>query len=851
MRALAAAQQQAMLNVAPTGAAGGMGALGTSEEGGALSEVDFVTLLTVTRKSLIWIVLLLIMSLAGAQLFIRYTRPLYQSMSIIKFDEESEANQLGLSMMGGPISDRAKVSRLGGEVELIKSEMLFTQLKDSLDMRVSYFAEGTVLESELYSASPFKITYQLLDRGLFNQKFDLTLIDSKRITLQYKFGGQTISGEYRVGEPIKAPGIIMTVALSRNFVPESTDQNYHFVVNSDASLSQYLNLNLQVQVLNPDANTITISFTDHSPLKAHDIVKSITALYRATKIAKSSQSTAQTLAFLDGQIVATNDSLRQVERQMQQFVKSAGSFDVKSELPGIITSLTEELQQRVALQNQLNQLETVQRTLDRQGDLTQTIVLLNDPLTEPIREELNRLNQLQLQRQLVGTSYRDNTAVAQRLNAQYDHTRATVSQYMTQVRRQVTNSLNQLNERISQLNGRMQEMPREETELTRLGRRVALFEKFVLDLLTKKVEYQIVKAGTTPDFQILSAPTIPSEPVYPEKFIIYVIGAAIGLVMGMGLIAGRYFSHNTVTSIRELELNSLASVLGMIPSYTKEKMLVSRLVVDKNPKSAISESIRSIRTNLEFLGSVKNRKKLISVTSTISGEGKTFVAVNLGGIIAQADQKVLLLDLDMRKPKVHLAFEADNQRGMSTLLIDKHTIAECVQKSAIDTFDFISAGPTPPNPSELLLSPRFDEILNDLHQIYDVIIIDTPPVGLVTDGILIMRKVDIPIYIVRAGYSRKVFLKNINKIIRQNGFTHLCTILNDARSGGLYGYGYGYGYSYGYGYGYGNGYGYYEEVEPKKAEGGLLSGLRSRLSNSDKPSGRAGESAPEGDDDDE
>jgi tyrosine-protein kinase Etk/Wzc len=194
------------------------------------------------------------------------------------------------------------------------------------------------------------------------------------------------------------------------------------------------------------------------------------------------------------------------------------------------------------------------------------------------------------------------------------------------------------------------------------------------------------------------------------------------------------------------------------------------------------------------------------------------VAVNLGGIIALSDQKVVILDLDLRKPKVNIAFDAENNIGVSTILIEKHSVQECIQKTAVENLHFIPAGPTPPNPSELILNPKFDDMLAELYQLYDVIIVDTPPIGLVTDGILVMRKADIPIYIVRADYSKKIFLKSINKIMRSNNFKNLTVVLNDARGASAYGYGYGYGY--GYEYGYGNSY--YDEEEKE----GLLTRLR-------------------------
>lgn len=200
----------------------------------------------------------------------------------------------------------------------------------------------------------------------------------------------------------------------------------------------------------------------------------------------------------------------------------------------------------------------------------------------------------------------------------------------------------------------------------------------------------------------------------------------------------------------------------------------------------------------------------MSVTSTISGEGKTFVAINLSGVIALSGVKVVIIDLDMRKPKIHRAFDVDNEVGMSTILIGKNTVEQCIHKTSIDSLDFISAGPTPPNPSELILRDEFDKTLKHLHTIYDLIFIDTPPVGLVTDGIIIMKKVDQPLYVVRAEYSKKGFEKNINKLVINNNFKNLGAILNGFDNS--IGYGYGYKYGYGYGYGYGSGY-YHEEAK--------------------------------------
>jgi capsular exopolysaccharide synthesis family protein len=226
----------------------------------------------------------------------------------------------------------------------------------------------------------------------------------------------------------------------------------------------------------------------------------------------------------------------------------------------------------------------------------------------------------------------------------------------------------------------------------------------------------------------------------------------------------------------------------------------------------MAESFRSVRTNLQFLNAERS-KTSIAVTSTISGEGKTFVSLNLAGIIAFGEKKVIVCDLDMRKPKIHKGFNAPNDKGMSTLLIGKHSMDECIQKSTLANLDFITAGPVPPNPSELIISKRMDAIMEQLLEHYDYVIFDTPPVGLVTDGVSLLKKVDIPVYVFRAEYSQKPFIQVADKLINEN-LINLNVVLNGVDlDRNRYTYRYSYGYGYGYGYGSA---GYYDETSTRK-----------------------------------
>jgi capsular exopolysaccharide synthesis family protein len=826
------AELEEMIRNATGGGNTNVPAAAEPEEESVGGGIDLPLLLSVTRRSLPWMVLLVLLGLAASWTYLRYTKPVYQSSSTIKIDERQEADRLGLGALGAAADQRQNISKLAGEVELIKSDLIYSRLRDSLPLDVNYYAEGTVLETELYNASPFKVEYTVREPIQYNRKFTVRVLDAERFRLSYLLGQQEVDGEYRFGQPVTTPGFTLRLTPTRLFNSQTPESSFYFVINDAGSINGYLSSNLAVNVINPEANTVGIIFTDHNPLKARDIVNKIDSVYLQVKLARNNQATQQTLAFLEGQLLENRQRLSGAELNLQDFVRRSKTYDAKADLAiltGQLTELQKErelLERRASVLADLNALVRRERvTADDEATVEQSIpglATLQDP---QLTQQIALLNEQQREMRKILQSYQPNATTAIRIKEdQLRRTQASIQKLLQQNLQLVQKEIRDLDRRSGEFNSQLLSLPGKETELARLRRPLELYDKTYQTLMEKMIDFNIQKAGTTADFQILSPASLPGAPIFPIKLMVYAIGLAVGAMLGLGLVAGRYLLHNTVTNIRELERNSVAPVLGIVPSYEKEKLSVSKLIVDKNPKSSISEAIRSIRTNLEFVATSK-QKRLISITSTISGEGKTFVAVNLGGIIALSDQRVIIIDLDMRKPKVNLAFDAENTKGVSTILIDRHSVQECIQRTNIPTLDFISAGPTPPNPSELILHPQFDRMLEELKQNYDVIIIDTPPVGLVTDGVLIMRKVDVPIYIVRAGYSKKTFLKNINKLVRGSGFNKLTTILNDAQAGGMYGYGYGYGY--GYSYGYGNGYGYYEDT---KAPTGLLARLRRRFS---------------------
>jgi capsular exopolysaccharide synthesis family protein len=350
--------------------------------------------------------------------------------------------------------------------------------------------------------------------------------------------------------------------------------------------------------------------------------------------------------------------------------------------------------------------------------------------------------------------------------------------------------LQEITQRKQLLENQFVNMPDQSTQFSKNERYYKLYEEFYLILMQSKSGFEIAKAGATTDFKILSPATLPSKPISPNRLMIAGIGLVSSFTLIVFFIGFLYIVNNKITNLQELEKISGVPVLGVIPSSRSS----AGIYVVSHPKSIVSEAIRTLRTNLEFF-KPNTKQKVLAISSTVSGEGKSFVALNLGSALALSQKKVLLVDLDMRKSKHNLPFPVnDHSKGMSTVLIQKNDWRECVIPTTLEFFDYLPSGPNPPNPSELLLGETFLKVLGELKTHYDFIILDTPPVGLLTDGIQAMRQADVSIYIFRANYSKREFLLNLQRIININKFTNITTILNAMSSAGERAYGYGYGY---------------------------------------------------------
>ncbi len=742
--------------------------------------IDADKLLAVIRKNKWWILLIFIVCNLLAYLTIRWTKDLFESQSEMKLEVKRDATELGIKT----IVEDQNLNLIAGEIEQIKSKVFFDRVIDSLSIQISYFSIGNVLKDEMYKRSPYLVQFSNIEPSLLDKSIYFDFIDSESFRIRLNDTGSFTEGSF--GKPISLSGSVLIFSRTKFYEPNDAN-DYYFVVHSRGVLVNYLSTNIKVEPLNFNANTIRVSFQDNNSLKAYDIVNKVDSLYIAYSNEQKNLANRQKIEWL-------NNELSQVEKRMQNFESYFENFTLKNKS----SDLGQDLKRTII---------AINRADSQRFQLTKKMTLLNETidginsgkisisyqqrnfLPDYLNKKLEDLSRMQQERDRLGLAYNENTFAFRQKEKEMNSLRELVYGQLAELKKEWLKTLAELGQTKDRLEKEFATMPDKNTQFSKNQRFYKLYEEFYLSMMQSKAQFEIAQAGNTPDFKILSPATLPTVPISPKRYLILGIGIVAGIVLNFFFIGIIYLVNNKITSTQEVEKAVSVPVLGVIPVSNRKS--ISEFHVIDNPKSMVSESIRSLRTNLDFFTS-GGSKKIITITSTISGEGKSFLAANLSGVLAMSKKKVVLIDLDMRKQKNNsYLLAADPAKGVSTVLIKKNTWQECIQTTSIEHLYFMPAGPHPPNPSELLLNGEFTALLEELKLDYDFVVIDTPPVGLVTDGIMAMKRSDLSIYVVRANYSKKEFLNNLNRLANIHRLTGLAVVLNALPSSGKsYGYGY-------------------------------------------------------------
>ena len=759
-------------------------------------EFNAIILTNVLRKHWYKPLIIAIIGLFIALLYLRYTKQTFESTSTIQIVEEDRVKDV----LGdkGVVQTNTDISE---EIELLRSEVLFQQMLKKLNMDISLFSEGKLLTKNLYGNLPFSlILYELKDSSLCGVRINLSTVKNKNIILSYQHNGMSfkVSGVINKAINTRHFKLVFRTVNPSELYNSIENNNLYFQINNQASLGAEMKSGLKVELLDPNAKTIQLSYVNNNPIICYNVVRNLLDVYLNFDKSTKQSKTNQTIVFIDQQLDSlsrlvnnSKDSLSDFQRNERipnpERVENQLSENI-NELTGRLLEINEEISTLVMVNNKIsldpNRLEIYRLIPEMVGKKSFEGTILRQI------EDLNQL--LETQEDLlrdVTNENKQNKVINERISNRI----VSIKRSLKMIDDRLKNDKLSIQSKINEIEAKYYGLPEKTMEFERLKYMQELNNRYLSLFTEKKIEYELSNAGYSTSNRILNAPNLPSSAISPNILFTYLLLGILGFLVGLLFVMFKYVTYNEITTLQDLQalLPSETNILGSIPIYRK-KMKYSQIVVSETSKSRLAEAIRNIRSNMSF---VNKDAKVIAVTSSVSGEGKTFVILNLAGLMAVSGKKTLILDLDLRKPKVHHGFNVENTNGMSNFISGLSTFDEVVQHSTFNNLDFITSGPIPPNPSELIQSDAFKTILSDLKERYDIILIDNPPVGIVSDGIHILAQADIPIYVFKANYSKRIFAERVDELFKVQKLKNLNVILNGTENNNSI-YGYGYQYSY-------------------------------------------------------
>lgn len=754
-----------------------------------------------------WLALGLALGIAAAWLQLRYATPIYNVKASILINEQREkglstdiiAEDLGLK----PTAD------INNELRVLKSTDLLEEVVDSLGLNITYFAEGNIKTSEMYGDKRRVVLAEIdpvneaYGRKLaFETRPDNTfaLIQGQEDTLIQRFDEPFMLGgvSYRIdqADPLLRPGTEMYILIES---PEKAARTYASKLDLKADYN---------------SNVIDMSINDAVPERAVDLMNTLAKTYNRNVIEEKNTAGRQTLAFIDERLRFITEELYDVEKEVEGFRKDNRlPVGVSERASSFLAQMEAADAQLMELQLKLDIISQMERFVRADSNQYKALPLASQVLEGTLSGLVGQYNELIFKRdQLMEAATTRNPGVAT-FNEQLSHLRNTILESIGTMKRELQQRKAQIEERLQPIERQIRAIPTNERQLLQIMRQQQIKEQLFLYLLQKREETAISIAAQTANARLLDAP-VKTGIVSPDRQRIYLMFILLGLGLPAGIIFLRDYFDNKIYSKQDIQRLTGAPFLGMISASSKE----DRVVVRRGSRSAVAEMFRMLRTNLSYLSGGQPEDKVTLVTSSISGEGKSFITINLGISEALAGKKTILLGFDLRKPRLAKYLTGQTASvGLTNYLVGQAALEDVIQPvPGEQNIDFIGCGPIPPNPAELIMSPATKELFQKLRETYDCIVVDTAPLVLVTDALLLAGLADRSIIVTHFGKTNKQLLSVIDEAYQQQKLPKLGIVLNGVQRRRGYGYGYG-GYGgYGYGYGYGYGSGYYDDEKKQK-----------------------------------
>lgn len=714
-------------------------------------------------------------------------------------------------------------------IMMLKSRTHTEVVVDRLQYYIDYLKESKYYEIDVYGEAPFTVNLdksrgQILGKNI---KIKFTSATQYTIEIDLENGSNSVFNysknsyektvvkekkcfkSFKIGQKVDLTYLNWKLNL-KPFPENYIGQEYIVKLNDfDGTVSKYRG----IKVSNDDksASIITLSLEGTNKSRMVDYLNSTVNILIKNELDKKNLFATNTIRFIDSTLIVTEKQLKATNDDLESFQHGKNIYQIE-EGGGTFSAQLEKFDNnKDAIERKIVYCNSLKSYLKNNDDFSKlpapSVAGIDDP---NIVTNVSKLISLSIARSQMAYSVK-NEKLFDDFDNEMNAIKNVLLENINSLRNSMNYDLNLINNKINQAESNISKLPQDKQELSKIQRKYSLSDNIYTNFLSKKSEAEVVKAANLSDIHFLdTAKDIGGGLIGPKTNVNYVIAFFAGLFIPLLLIFILFFINNSVQNVDDINRLTNIPMIGVIG----KKNMKSNLAVFEKPKSALSESFRAIRSSLQFIYK-KNHvdgTKTLMLTSTVSGEGKSFCSVNIATVFALSEKKTVIVGLDLRKPKIFDDFNVKNDIGAVNYLIGQNSLSEIVQKTQIPFLDFISSGPIPPNPSELIMSEAMSELIKELKLKYDYIILDTPPVGLVADALELSQYCDVTLYIIRQNYTKKDMITLLNNREKRGELNNISIVFNGFENKAKYGYAYGYGFDYGYG---AYSAGYHEDDKPK------------------------------------
>ena len=732
--------------------------------------------------------------LIGAYFYLRYyTNSIYEAKATLIIKDEKKGNEDSKLTESLDLISSKKI--VENEIEIIQSRKLMENVVKSCHLYATFFEKGQVKSLSGYISSPIRIIAQDPD----------SLKEAGRINYKYDESKQTVALNKKyicvMNEFLKTPYGILKFIPNKSYIPyDLSDKQLYFSLNNPKNVAMGLLSNLSVAASSKLSTIVDLSFIDQVPERAEDILNGLIKAYEESAIVDKNSLARNTLTFVQDRLNLVAADLSSIEQKVQQYKSGSNAVDISAQGQLYLQSVTANDQKLNDVNMQLSVLDQVEKFVSTDdnngGGIVPSTIGVNDPtLSNLVTTAYTSQQEYEKLKKTVG----ENNPKLVSLRDQITRTRSNIMDNIQSQRQGLTAQKQTLNVTNGSYNSILQSVPQKERQLLDISREQNIKSSIYSFLLQKKEESALAYASAVSNSRVVDDAKADRSPIGPNKKLYYFIALVAALGLWVGVITLKESFTGKILYRREIEVLTTLPIIGEV-AFDKTK---KPIVVESGKRSSIAEEFRKLRTSLSFLGIGATRKKIL-VTSSISGEGKSFVAANLAVSIALTGKKVVLVDLDLNVPTLSKILNVNQESGITDFLKGKKYPEEIIKPvEAHENLFFISAGSLAENPSELLLNGKVTEIIDYLDNSFDMIIIDTSPIVLITDAYILSEMCDATLYVIRHKYTPKLLVKRMDENNEINPIHNPAIVFNGVKERGVIKNKYGYGYNYVYG-NYGN-----------------------------------------------